>query len=178
VKKLKHLLRFAVFVMYYVRFYSVFKPRGRSYFAWGTINIHPGGRLEMGSSNWFEKGFTLAVVGGTLSVGNNVYFNRNVKVVCYESVEIGDDCLLGDAVHIYDQDHNFADFHAPIRTQGYMTKPVKIGNNVWIGAKVTILKGVTIGNGAIVGANSLVAKDVPPNAIVVGNPAAIVRMRS
>lgn len=50
-------------------------------------------------------------------------------------------------------------------------------NNVWIGAKATILKGVTFGDGAIVGANAVVTKDVPLNAIVVGNPAAIIKVR-
>ena len=54
-------------------------------------------------------------------------------------------------------------------------KPIKIGNNVWIGYQSVILRGVTIGNNSIVGANSVVTKEVPPNTIVAGNPAVTVR---
>jgi acetyltransferase-like isoleucine patch superfamily enzyme len=178
VKKIKMILRFGVFVFYRLFFGSAFKAEGRNYFALGTMHIHPFGRLEMGNANWLERGFTLACVGGKIVLGNNIYCNRNVKIVCYESIEIGNDCLIGDSVHIYDQDHDFSDLDALIRKQGYTTKPVKIGNNVWIGAKATILKGVKIGDGAIIGANSLVTKDIPPNAIVVGNPANIIKIRS
>ncbi len=172
------ILRFGIFLFYRLLFASSFKAVGRNYFALGTMDIHPLGRIEMGHANWLERGFTLASVGGKIVMGSNIYCNRNVKIVCYESIEIGNDCLIGDSVHIYDQDHNFSDLNVPIHKQGYTTKPIKIGHNVWIGAKATILKGVTIGDGAIIGANSLVAKDIPPNAIVVGNPANIIKMRS
>jgi acetyltransferase-like isoleucine patch superfamily enzyme len=178
VKKIKIILRFGVFLFYRLLFASSFKAAGRNYFALGTIHIHPSGRIEMGNANWLERGFTLASVGGKIVMGSNIYCNRNVKLVSYESIEIGNDCLLGDSVHVYDQDHNFSDLNVVIHKQGYTTKPVKIGNNVWIGAKATILKGVTIGDGAIIGANALVARDIPPNAIVVGNPARVIKIRS
>jgi maltose O-acetyltransferase len=58
-----------------------------------------------------------------------------------------------------------------------VTKPIKIGNNVWIGAKATILKGVTIGDGAIIGANAVVTKDLLANGVAVGNPAKVIKMR-
>ena len=176
-KKLKHLIRLLNFLFYRVRFFRAFEANGRNYFDQGIVDIHSGGCVKIGHSNWFEKHYTLAAVGGKITIGNKIYFNRNVKIICYQSIEIGNDCLIGDLVHIYDQDHNFSDIHALIRLQGYKTKPVKIGNNVWIGAKATILKGVTIGDGAIIGANAVVVKDVPANAIVVGNPASIVKMR-
>ena len=63
-----------------------------------------------------------------------------------------------------------------IEYEGYEpTKPVIIEDDVWIGTRVTILKGVTVGKGAIIGACSVVTKDVPPHSIVVGNPAKVVK---
>ena len=56
-----------------------------------------------------------------------------------------------------------------------IARKIKIGNNVWIGSNATILQGITIGNGAIIGAGSVVTKDVPPNLIVAGNPAKILK---
>jgi acetyltransferase-like isoleucine patch superfamily enzyme len=55
--------------------------------------------------------------------------------------------------------------------------PVTIGDNVWMGARVTVLPGVTIGENAVIGAGSVVTKDIPPNAIAVGNPAQVLRLR-
>ena len=64
----------------------------------------------------------------------------------------------------------------PMRLQGPQpVKPVTIGNDVWIGSRVTILPGVTIGNGVVIGASAVVTKDVPDNAVVGGNPAKILK---
>ncbi len=65
-----------------------------------------------------------------------------------------------------------------MRLQGEDVAPVRIGNSVWLGAKVTVLKGVSIGDGAIVGANAVVSSDLPPGAVAVGVPARVMRIRS
>ncbi|MBV5329484.1 MAG: acyltransferase [Chlorobium sp.] len=113
-----------------------------------------------------------------LIVGNNTTLAYEVTISVGERVEIGDDCLIADRVFIADNHGHPVD---PERRR-QMTKvfpeeikPVKIGNNVWIGYQSVILRGVTIGDNSIVGANSVVTKDVPPNTVVAGNPAIIVR---
>ncbi|MBQ2939382.1 MAG: acyltransferase [Clostridia bacterium] len=93
-------------------------------------------------------------------------------------VTIGKDCMMGPECRIITQQHNFDRTDLPMRLQGKgEVKPVTIGDDVWIGARVTILPGVQIGTGAIVGACSVVTKNVPNYAVVAGNPARIIRMR-
>ena len=108
----------------------------------------------MGMLNVFCRGFDIDAQG-QLCIGSRNYFNKDVKIVCLEKIIIGDDCIIADSVHIYDHDHQFDDVLRLIKEQGYKSSPVKIGNNVWIGAKATILKGVTIGDGAVIGANAV-----------------------
>jgi acetyltransferase-like isoleucine patch superfamily enzyme len=89
---------------------------------------------------------------------------------------IGNDVLLGPGVSIIASNHG-SKSSALIRIQSDIDKDIKIGNDVWIGAKSTIMSGVKIGNGAVIGATATVTKDVPPYAIVVGNPGKIVKYR-
>lgn len=114
---------------------------------------------------------------GALNLGTRVILGHHCTIGCKESIEIGDDCLFAEMVSIRDHDHNFARLDVPIREQGATCAPVKIGRDVWLGAKVTVLKGVTIGDGAIIGANAVVTRDIPAGAIAVGLPARVVKMR-
>ncbi len=94
------------------------------------------------------------------------YINSNAQIVCSERITIGHGVAIADGVLIRDcDDHD-------LLYDGYMrTKPVVIGDHVWIGQKVTILKGVTIGDNAVIAAGSVVTKDVPANTLVGGVPA-------
>lgn len=82
--------------------------------------------------------------------------------MCNEKISIGKDSLIAEGVTIRDQDHQFDLTEIPIRLQGSTTDAIIIGEDVWLGAKATILKGVRIGDHAIIGANSVVTKDIPP----------------
>lgn len=84
---------------------------------------------------------------------------------------IGDNVLIAPRVNILSVNHPTD----PALRTGLILKPVRISNNVWIGAGATILPGVNIGENAIIAAASVVAKDVPPNCIVAGNPAKIIK---
>lgn len=148
----------------------------KNYFALGDIYLNKNGKIRLGTGNNFEKGYELES-SGQMTMGDFNNFNRRVKIVCRGSIQIGNNCMIADSVHFYDHDHKSDDLHRLMNVQGFVTKPIKVGNNVWIGAKATILKGVTVGDGAIIGANAVVTKDVPANGIAVGNPAKVVKMR-
>ena len=75
---------------------------------------------------------------------------------------------------IRDQNHRFGPGLTTAQA-GFITAPVTIGDNVWIGAKVMVTKGVTIGENAVIGANSVVTRDIPANSVAVGIPARVIR---
>lgn len=91
---------------------------------------------------------------------------------------IGNDVMMGPQCIVYTSNHKFDDITVPMREQGFTEEePVTIGNDVWIGGRVTILPGVHVGNHAIVAAGAVVTQDVPDWAIVGGVPAKILRYR-
>ena len=92
-------------------------------------------------------------------------------------LKIGRDVLMGPECVILTTNHNFSKRESPIRLQGSTSKPVLIGDDVWIGQRVMIMPGVNIGNGAIIGAGAVVTKDVPPYTIVGGAPAKVIKSR-
>ena len=106
-------------------------------------------------------------------VGENFYANFDCTILDVCEVRIGDNCMLGPNVHIYTATHPIHPFE---RNSGReYGKPVKIGNNVWIGGGSIINPGVTIGNNVVIASGSVVTKDVPDNVIVGGNPAKIIK---
>lgn len=115
--------------------------------------------------------------GGQVKIGNNVAINQGSFIICRDEIIIGNDTSIGEYVSIRDNDHEFGLKNQLIRTQGYRTKPVIIGSDVWIGRGAAIQKGVCIGNGAVIGANAVVTKDIPEYSIAVGVPAKVIRYR-
>ena len=110
---------------------------------------------------------------GCLEIGDDVGMS-STAISCMERVTIGNHVLLGGGVKIMDSDAHSLDYEK--RGKGHridvpVTKPVTIGDHVFVGANAMILKGVTIGEKAIIGAGSVVTKDVPPGEIWAGNPA-------
>lgn len=107
-------------------------------------------------------------------IGNNFYMNVGCHIL--GEIKIGDNVQIGPKTVIWGRDHGISKFEL-IRNQPHVKKPIIIGNDVWIGANVTILKGVNIGDGAVIGAGSVVTKDIPEYAIAVGNPAKVIGYR-
>lgn len=116
------------------------------------------------------------IAQGTISIGDNFVLNGYSRIIAHEQIEIGNNVVIARHVTILDHDHAYkkgADGN--IAFDGYSTAPIKIGNNVWLGDKVSILKGVTIGNNVIIGANAVVTKDIPANSIAAGIPAKVIK---
>lgn len=125
-----------------------------------NVNISKGARIDSDIS-----------IGDNSGIGANSMLNG--------SITIGDNVMMGEECVIFHQNHRFDRLDIPMCQQGFSeSRPVRIGDDVWIGMRVTILSGVTVGNHCIIGAGAVVTKDVPDYAIVGGNPARILRMRN
>ncbi len=141
------------------------------------------GRILVGDYAMFCGKSTLAFLNRwsdepELWIGNSTFVGAGCSIAAGKSVRIGNHCLLASGVTISDYDGHPTD--AGLRRAGLPSPPqsilpVVIGDDVWIGGGAVVLKGVTIGDRAIVAARAVVTKDVPPDVIVAGNPARIVK---
>lgn len=136
----------------------------------------------------FAAKLMLTRVGKHVNIEREAHFSRTTEIGDYSGIGencrlygrviIGDYVMMGRECFIYTYNHETSRTDIPMQKQGGTAeKTVSIGNDVWIGSRVTILPGVTIGNGAIIGASSVVTKDVPPYAVACGNPAKVVKYR-
>ena len=137
--------------------------------------------IRIGANTYLDDYLVLQVSGPPngkikIEIGANCGFNRFSVIDACEHVVIGDRTRVGPSVFITDHDHGILTAQT---TKALLLKgePTMIGEDVWLGAGVKILKGVTIGDCCIVGAESIVTKDLPPNSIAVGIPAKVIRQR-
>lgn len=111
--------------------------------------------------------------GWNISLGRQVFFNVNCIILDVAPVTIGNNVLLGPAVQLNTPLHPM---DAAERRSGLeYARPITVGDDVWIGGGAIICPGVTIGPRSVVGAGSVVVKDVPPDVLVAGNPARVIR---
>lgn len=113
-------------------------------------------------------------LGFRIKIGKNVIINYNCSFLDNAPIEIGDNCLIGPDCHFYTSQHpvDFMQRRKPIEHP----RPIKIGNDTWIGGNVTICPGVTIGERCIVGAGSVVTHNVESDTMVAGNPAKVIKL--
>lgn len=136
--------------------------------------------LEENSHLVVENNFSLYQGAGIYVAKNaklvlkgNGFINTKSQIECYNYIEIGAFTIISDNVRIQDSDIHH--INSQDRMKKNNTAPIIIGDHVWIGLNVVILKGVTIGNGSVIGAGSVVTKNVPANSLAVGNPAVVVK---
>lgn len=135
-----------------------------------TVSKTRRAKLLLGSNVilYRDTGFYLDSEEAVVEIGDHTFLNRRTEVMCKRHVKIGSHCAISWDVTISD-----TDYHALEGSE--TTRPVHIGDRVWIGSRATILKGVTIGEGAVIAAGAVVSKDVPPRTLVAGVPARVVR---
>lgn len=137
---------------------------------WSDIRLYDGVALD--------DGVILLCSGAPrrkkLVVGAGTYVNRFTMIDASERIEIGKNCMIGPHCYITDHDHGLLNDQLRQR-QPLLSAPVEIGDEVWLGAGVIVLKGVTIGDGAIVGAGAVVTKNVASGTKVAGVPAEVIQ---
>ncbi len=160
-------------------------PTGRRMKLDGMLFIGPGvvlqiaarATLHTGRWVWIGHGTKIRCHEGEVSIGDKTVLGQECTLSAYQHISIGEQCIVADRVMMIDFDHAVTEVEQPIRVQGIYKRPVRVGNNVWIGYGAQILRGVSVGDNAIVGASAVVTKDVPANSVVAGSPARVVRMR-
>lgn len=164
----------------------------------GHVSIGPGsrvrwwglrgsrhGRVGIGRDSIIRCRVDFDSPGGSIRIGDRCFLGAS-HLVCHTGITIGDDVVMSWGVTVVDHDSHSLDWNVrqhdvarwmngEKRWDGVTIAPVTIANRAWIGFGASILKGVTIGEGAVIGANSVVTRDVPPFAVVAGNPARVVR---
>ena len=125
-----------------------------------------------GSNSVIERPF-MCDYGYNVFWGDNSFANFNLVILDTCEVHIGNNVLIGPDVKFYSATH-------PIDPQERLDgleygKPIRVGNNVWIGGGVVVVAGATIGENSVIGAGSVVVKDIPANVVAVGNPCKVVK---
>lgn len=131
--------------------------------------IERGGNVEIGSFNQNREKLYIGVGNyGNLKIGSHCFFNINSSITCMGDIEIGNNCKFGNNLVIVDHDHNYrARGQYTSDNPEFISSPIKIGNNVWVGANVTILRGTTIGDNCVIAAGSIVRGSVSKNTVYV-----------
>jgi acetyltransferase-like isoleucine patch superfamily enzyme len=152
----------------------------------GPVFIGPDVRFEV------REGYSRIIVGaythfgaharvraheGTLSIGSKSVIGIRNTINCWLDIDIGDTCLFGDDVYICDFDHKTDSLVLPIKDQGIVKSPVRIGDDVWMGTKVVVTRGTDIGSQSVVAASAVARGVYPPRSIVAGIPGKVVKTR-
>lgn len=134
-----------------------------------ALSVHGvsfGRNVTIGRQSIIVATGVLAHKGGGVTLGNYSTIGAQSFIGGQGGIEIGDNVLIGPGVRIFSENHNFSDPSLLIRCQGERRVGVRIGNNCWIGAGVTILDGVIIGDGCVIGAGSIVSSNIDSNTIL------------
>ena len=157
-------------VLYFFRIKFEFFPKINASF---KIAIKEKSKLIIGKNFRARNNISFRVYNkGIVEIGNNCFFNDWVSIISQKSITIGNNVIIGPNVHLIDNDHDYKD-----DINHFILGDIKIGDNVWIGDNVIILKGVTIGKNVVIAAGCIINKDVPDNTVIYQKRESIFRKR-
>lgn len=143
--------------------------------AYAKQKIIFGNGVKIGAYSTLTTTSHFSKYGIGLKMGNNSAIGDFTHFGASGGIEIGDDVIMGSYISFHSENHNFSDSSRLIREQGTTSRGIKIGNNVWVGAKVTFLDGCQVGNNTVVAAGAVVNGIYPNNSIIGGVPAKILK---
>lgn len=134
-----------------------------------------GDNTKIGSFSKLLSTSHFSKLGVGLKMGNNSAIGDYTHFGAPGGIEIGDDVIMGSYISFHAENHNFSDTTKLIREQGVTSKGIKLGNNIWVGAKVTFLDGCVVGNNSVVAAGAVVNGVYPDNSVIGGVPAKVIK---
>lgn len=143
--------------------------------ALGKQKITFGDNVKIGAHSRIITSTSFNHIGEFIKIGNNVGIGEFAYLGGGGGLEIGNDCIVGQYLSCHPENHNFQNPDELIRLQGVTRQGIKVGNNCWIGAKVTILDGVHIGDNCVIAAGAVVTKSMPANSVIGGVPAKVIK---
>ena len=141
------------------------------------FEIGRGAVLRLGRWCWIGDGCKIRVHEGEVSVGAKTVLGQECTISAFQHVSIGRECIVADRAMFIDFDHGIVEVERPIRLQGIYKRDVRVGHNCWIGYGACVLRGCTVGDNSVLGTYAVVTKDVPPDVVVAGSPAKVLRRR-
>ena len=142
--------------------------------AYGERGFYIGDFSKIASNSFVKVSFSINHLGKYISIGEHTSIGEFAHLGGAGGLAIGDNCIIGPYFSCHPENHNFHEEGKLFRLQGVKQRGISIGNNCWIGAKVTILDGVCIGNNCVIAAGAVVNKNIPDNAVVAGVPAKVI----
>jgi acetyltransferase-like isoleucine patch superfamily enzyme len=143
-----------------------------------VVETVPGrGVLDLGAFVHVGDRCALRAHEGVLRVGDKAVLGTDVRLTCWLDVEVGDATLVADWTYVADFDHVHADPHRPVKDQGLVMTPVRVGPGSWLGIRSTVLRGSALGAGTVVAAHAVVRGVHPAHVVLAGAPARVVADR-
>jgi acetyltransferase-like isoleucine patch superfamily enzyme len=136
-----------------------------------VLDVAPGAAIRLGQGCAIGERCKLQAREGTIAIGAGAVLGARCTLTAHAGIEVGDNAVLGDEAVAIDFDHRYADVEQPVRLQGLVAEPVRIGAGARIGARAALQRGVAVGENAEVAALAVVTRDVPRDTRVGGVPA-------